>query len=280
MARDEPSLLLATCSYEFTEDVYESLCRAKKKQAAYKLLPKLLLFLVMLFLSCVCVVVCVSYMVEYLHLGADDFFDQLIYSLLFAGMTIVVVLLTVKCARDVYDCLYTIFVGRPRPWPASLDHEGPEEFLEYRTFLVKVKVDYDGIDIWYIPREGTDSKNARSARKLFWSGPKKGPERGSGKVGWDRVMKIDDLVVVLGDETTDSNKGGSLRRSPVGVVLGNETTDSKKGQGTIWDAIILENAVMPASRLRGTSADDLHHEIKDRIKWAKNRRRWTSNPGD
>lgn len=249
MVRDEPPLLLATCSYEFTEDVYESLYRAKKKQAAGKLLPTLLLFLVLLYLSYLFVGY-LSYVAENLRLGADDFLDDLIVGLLCVGLTILVALFTVK---NLYDYLYAIFVGRPRSWPSSLDHEGPDGSGEYRTFLVKVKVDYDGIDIWYIPREDSDSKNARSARKLFWSGPKKGPWRGNGEVGWDRAVKIDDLVVVLGNETTGSNKG----------------------QDTIWDAIILENAVMPASCLRGTSADNLYHEIKGQIKWAKNRRRWT-----
>ena len=255
MIRDEPPLLLATCSYEFTEDVYESLCRAKKKQAVGKLLPTLLLLLVWLFLSCVLVSYWILYAPEDLRLDADDFLDDLIGLLGCVGLTILVVLITVGCARNLYACLHTIFVGRPRSWPSSLDHEGPEGAGGYHTFLVKVKVDYDGIDIWYIPREDPDSKNARSARKLFWSGPKKGPWRGNGEVGWDRVVKIDDLI----------------------VVLGNETTDSDKRQDTIWDAIVLENAVMPAPRLRGTSAGELHHEIKDRIKWAKNRRRWTDS---
>ena len=258
MVRDAPPLLLATCSYEFTEDVYESLCHAKKKQAAGKLLPTLLRLFVWLFLSCVLVSYWILYAPENLRLDADDFLDELIASLLSVGMTILVVLITVGCARNLYACLHTIFVGRPRSWPSSLDHEEPEGFGGYRTFLVKVKVDYDGIDVWYIPRGDPDSKNARSARKLFWSGSKKGPWSGGGEVGWDRVMKIDDLIVVLGNETTDSNKG----------------------QDTIWDAIVLENAVMPASRLRGTSADEPYHEIKDRIKWAKNRRRWTSDPED
>ena len=246
MVRDGPPFLPTTCSYEFTEDVYESLCRAKKKEASYKLLPKLLLFLVLLLPLCdsLC-----DFVVTCIWFGADYVFDNLSGSLLFVGITIwiLLVVLTVMVASSLYDCLYTIFVGRPRSWPASLDHEGPEGAGGYRTFLVTVKVYFEGIDIWYIPREDPDSMNAHSARKWFWSGPKGGIWHRNGEAEWDRVVKIDDLIVVLGNKTNDSNER----------------------QDTIWDAIILENAVMPASRLQGASADDLYREIKDRIEWAK-----------
>ena len=234
MVREGPSFPPTTCSYEFTEDVYESLCRVKKREATYKLLLKLLLFLVLLLPSCGFLVIGI-----YLNLSR---------SLLFV-VTILLVVLTVMFASGLYDCLYTIFVGRPRSWPASLDHEGPEESSAYRTFLVQVKVYFEGINIWYLPREDSDSENAHSARKWkwFWSGPKNGIWHRNGEAEWNRVVKTDNLIVVLGNKTTNSNEM----------------------QDTIWDAIILENAVMPASRLQGASADDLYYNIKDRIAWAK-----------
>ena len=240
MVREGPSFPPTTCSYEFTEDVYESLCRVKKKEATYKLLLKLLLFFVLLLPSC-------GFLVIGIYLNSDYFFDNLGGFLLFVGITILLVVLTVIFASGLYDCLYTIFVGRPRSWPASLDHEGPEESSAYRTFLVQVKVYFEGIDIWYLPREDPDSKNAHSARKWFWSGPKNGIWHRNGEAEWNRVVKTDNLIVVLGNKTTDSNEM----------------------QDIIWDAIILENAVMPASRLQGASADDLYYNIEDRIAWAK-----------